>query len=223
LQTPPHYEALAFRKEVVFMQSPNRTRTGRAAQSFTDPSLVQKFRDEVNKVLPSDLLLPPSSIDHDAFKRLACPAAFGIDASIEKDTFTNPLLMASLRVACQGTRQVFMVFAGDVLHFVCSESCEHQIQNATVEQLSAFARDHIMSGSQLAAFCKQHKVWTVTLGEGDVLYTPAGFITCERYLNKSDVYGVKELVIANPRQLFGNPSPQAASFSESCFRRAGRF
>ncbi len=34
---------------------------------------------------------------------------------------------------------------------------------------------------------------------GDVLFIPASTVTFERHLNKTDVYGLRETVVVNPR------------------------
>ena len=48
-------------------------------------------------------------------------------------------------------------------------------------------------------YAQEFPVWSVTLAATDVLFVPGSFVVAERYLNKQDVYGLRESVVVNPQ------------------------
>ena len=47
-------------------------------------------------------------------------------------------------------------------------------------------------------YLQKYSVWSTTIGPTDLLYVPMGYVVVERYMNKGDIYGLRECAIVDP-------------------------
>ena len=101
--------------------------------------------------------------------------------------FSEPLDLAAVRFGIRGTREIVMCNCVDLFGYM--EKAKGLDSAKLTPIRSALWLQH-MSKETLVDYCKTLPMVHATLGPGDLLYQPAGWVTVERTKPDSDVYGL---------------------------------
>lgn len=186
----------------VFVTSSLRSSKGRASQKISEDALAMKCTSVLEGVFPAKggtFLMRDIGEPATALLR---PSVFGIAGELEYDTFMNPCLVASCRVALQGTRTCVLLNLADVRDFA-SKCGWLKGMPATCDNLMSVMQTNLPD--ELKRFTETYTVYMVTVGPGDLLYTPMGWATIERYQSKMDVYGLRKLQVVDAGRTRGRP------------------
>lgn len=163
-----------------YAQSAERTTKGRGARRITAGTDAH--------MLVKDLMLEAMPADHFETKacveKIADPAWFALTRD-----YITPFMgiegLACLRLTLSGTRALVMARLSDMLSFMGKQGIADEFRNPA----RAWSYMKAMSKELIDKFAESASFYCATVGEHEMLYTPAGFITVEK-TSGSDVSGV---------------------------------
>lgn len=159
----------------IWKTSPLRANPGRAALKLSAPA-----SEIAAEALAAILVGRALSVDtHEALRALLAPVCFAVAAG-SAAAFSEQSGMPSLRVASAGIRQVIMMPAAVARTHGSVGVAGADASSSTALKLSQTVLN--LTQEEIADAARRFPVYWSYVGPGDVLYTPANWITCERAL-----------------------------------------
>ena len=155
---------------------------GRAASAIKDPSVAAAVQKVMTQPSLSAGMIPTSG--QTDLANVLAPALFAVAAGSDH-CYRETDCLATLRLCCSGTRQVVLVPIEAAWDAIGLSNKPLQGGTAPAEQLDLGKLCHNLlhlSASSVAIAFRKCSAFAGTLGPGDVLYTPAGWIVAERVL-----------------------------------------
>ena len=107
----------------------------------------------------------------------------------EDYVFNEPVGVAGIRVAVQGTRFIVCARSTDIVEFLKHESAGKEKEAAnevfTLDATADFLEKKLPT--RLKDFMKSYNIWQGTAGPSDVVFVPGHFTIYESYMNKVDL------------------------------------
>jgi len=170
-----------------------KTTDGRAQRRLPDSAgtaeALAKFRD----IAPLDISVHDFSDMESKAEKTALLKSTAISLFTIASGHAAPLKfelgeLSVFRLSTKGMRVVAAVKASDVLDF-CSNA---DVANAPKTLHAAATWMSLANADKVQEFVGAgFKVFIATVGPGDVLYTPAGFLTAHKVMNSSNVLGLR--------------------------------
>jgi hypothetical protein len=108
------------------------------------------------------------------------------------------LQVGCLRMMTAGSRKVAMVDAVDVVNFMLKKGSKDANFNMVPSWLAS------ATNAVLSEFIEDgHRLWIMTMSQGDMLFTPAGYVCTHNVLGSTSVVGYKVISKFMFRELFG--------------------
>ncbi|CAE7285935.1 unnamed protein product [Symbiodinium sp. CCMP2456] len=145
----------------------------RASKQISEAGGGDVFVKKLQDVFKDSEKLQMQAGKHDGLKKHMVTSSFGIDVGYDKVS-CEPAFMSAFRLTLEGTRTVVMTDWLQLIGFMQRQGVALPIP--PVRQ-AAFLRS--MSPEMLKQYVEEASLWTSTLGAGDLIYVPFGFLTGE--------------------------------------------
>lgn len=145
----------------------------RISKAFAEDENMKEVTSYIASLFKDSNVMVPAENWSDALKSTLVLGMFGIDVGYDKAS-SEFLGTATCRITLEGTRVVMMTEMLQLHGFMQRKG----VTAANVGKMSAFFRS--MSVSVLQEFQKECTLWTCTVGQGDCLFAPYGFLVAER-------------------------------------------
>ena len=183
-----------------FTASARRLTQGRGQRPCLDQGLADEIvtmvtneLSEVDMVAPDSHLLSDSS---EALKKTLFPCFYAQTSGAEAVPALEKKMLPTLRIALRGMRAVTVVRSWEVTKYLQEKSNSDKQVRSVDERLETASAAEIETFHHVG-----NTVWKVTLSQGDVLYTPAGYMVGQRVGNSEDHIGLRVGVFPRPQYL----------------------
>ena len=198
IKVPPDHATLKGQEELnqlaamkdKFSKSPNRLTDGRGQRPLKPPAETT-FKTFFNGLIHDDESFKPAAAVDEAVQKLLVPNVFAIAKGQETVT-AEPGYIATLRMTVEGVRTVVaaraldvvrhLQAAGEPLSALPPKRLNNFLKSATADVLSKFAAPG-ESG--------RPKLYHGSVGAGDILFLPSGWLFVERVARTTDHIGVR--------------------------------
>eukprot|EP00959_Pyramimonas_sp_CCMP1952_P010365 217215-Pyramimonas_sp.AAC.1 len=182
-----------------FTNCPQRTSSGRATAPMKDPTDQQRAVTALLGCFPYDLLKNMHSsdafkADHPEILKLLEPALSAMAADSQYGGVEN-FFMSKMRLTLQGTVNVVMLRADNYTAWCGKHGEAANSKGVNIE--TAFKKMAAMTTAEVADFIKDHpgSIKQATIGKGDCVYVPIGWILMEHAKPGIDMTCVKMSVL----------------------------
>ena len=165
-----------------YTASDDRTSKRRGGRRLPDASeLLAAGTEFMKQVLPKNAF----TIDADVIKNYSNASWFGVTQN-DIQAWKEPENLASLRVTLVGTRTLILARVDNLLDFMKALPQSSSVLSP-VGRVAGFFK--AMTENQVRAFAAKYKLFCVTVGTGEGIYVPYGWMMAEKS-GAEDVFGM---------------------------------